>query len=311
MDNRTDDLSDLDALQEEIQLELGAAGRKVMGGAAAWVLHCTKVLYILYSAFHSIAATAAYAGAGAMSQGFQVVGIISVEITIMALYVAFMTSRISGTSMKIAAGVTYAVGFAATVVTIIGDSQVNAGAVVPLWLANYLVWVLPALPAAMAVGGFFTHHFEPARMRARSQAEQLEQSAALVFQTQQAGRRARLNESKRVENVKLNARSQVLGHIDEFFKLPVVRQAAHKAAASRLPDILRQAGIGGIVDIDGDGERDTLEEILAALTAGATPTGSAPDDGDLMPVVQQQQGLIKALREQLAGSDASSGTEGN
>lgn len=262
------EVSELDRLEGEISGELALIGRQVMGGAASWVLHMIKVVYVLYSGFHSIAATSAYAGAGQLSQAFQIVGIVSVEATLLALYVAFMSSRIVGFSMKMAAGITYAIGFAATAITIIGDSQAHAGAAVPYWLQIYLVWVLPALPAVMAIGVFATHQLEPARVRARREAEQLESEQALAFTARQAQRRARLTEAKQLENLRMGGRRQIIGYLDEFFKSPLVRQAAHKAAAGRLPDMLREIGITGLIDVDGDGVRDDMRALLEAIAGG-------------------------------------------
>ena len=101
---------DRDFFTEEQQAGPGRAG-KAVGNIGSWGLHLALITFMLYSGYHGISATAAYRAASGLGMAAGIVGIVTIELVLASLYLAWHNGRITGAAQSIAAGLTFAIGF--------------------------------------------------------------------------------------------------------------------------------------------------------------------------------------------------------
>ena len=195
-----------DYFQQETQAGPGRGGR-VVGVVGMWGLHLAAVTFALYSGYHGISATVYYRAAGGLGQVAGIVGIVTIELVLLSLYLSWHNGRITGAAQSIAAGVTGAVGFTLACLGIVADSQLQAGLELSPWLALYLHWGLPIAPAVMALGALLVHELDPGQLRARRESNERSELEEAKFMAHVAGLRAELEAARIVANMQLNAKS--------------------------------------------------------------------------------------------------------
>lgn len=237
---------DNDFFAEETEEKRGGIFGRVsdyMGGGGMIGLHLAAVTYGIFSGYHGIHATAAYRAGSGLGMAAGVVGILTIELVIMSLYVAWHGQRITGTAQTIAAGVTGAVGFILSFLAIIADSQLTANVLQSGWLAAYVRWVLPASPAFMAVGAFLVHAFSPEQIAARKQRQAEAETEQLRRDAHIASLRAELDIQKTVTNMQLNSKAATAKLIGQAYTSPDVQAAIEETAAQNVPALLQAIGI--------------------------------------------------------------------
>lgn len=234
-------------------------GNATVGMLGGWGLYLAHVAFLLYSGYHGIQATATYRAAGGLGAAAGIVGIVVIELVLFSLFLAWHNQRITGASQSIAAGITYAVGFALACLGIVADSQLQAGMTLSPWLSAYLRWMLPIAPAIMALGALLTHELAPEQLRARREAAAREAQAELQFNAQMAGELADLETAKVVRNVQLNAKAETARQIAAWYSSPAAQQAINRTALHNAPAMLRAIGI----HVPGDYPDDTDPDIVA------------------------------------------------
>lgn len=214
-----------------------------IGNIGMWLLHLVAVLFMVYSAYHGIHATATYRAAAGLGNIAGILGIISIEIALAALYLGAVHHRIVGSNMQIAAGITAAIGFTIATLSIIGDSQMQAGLIPPPWLHTYLTVVLPAAPVFMALGVAVTLLVSPTAARKRKEAEDLNTIAEaehdLIMQT----RLAEANADHTARQIQLDTKVALLTHLEQYASGPDARRMIEATAEREGPNLLRAAGI--------------------------------------------------------------------
>ncbi|HSH01327.1 MAG TPA: hypothetical protein VLL52_02335 [Anaerolineae bacterium] len=215
----------------------------VMGKIAAGGLHAAKVTFLVYSGYHGISATLSYAGGSELARLAQIVGIVTLELTLLSLYISWHTQRITGAAQSVAAGITYAIGFTLACLGIIADSQLHAGIPLSGWLTAYLRWGLPLAPALMALGALFTHELNPHQLRARREASAKLQHEQDKFEAYMATQRAQMDIQKSIANMQLNAQLSAANQIATWYGSDEAQQAITSHALSNAPSLLRSIGI--------------------------------------------------------------------
>lgn len=255
-----------DYFQQETQAGPSRGGR-VVGGVGMWGLHLAAVTFALYSGYHGISATVNYRAAGGLGQVAGIVGIVTIELVLLSLYLSWHNGRITGAAQSIAAGVTGGVGFILACLGIVADSQLQAGVTLSGWLAVYLHWGLPIAPAVMALGALLVHELDPGQLRARRESNERTELEEAKFMAHVAGLRAELEAARTVANMQLNARAAAAKQVAAWYGSDQAQRAITATALQNAPNLLRAIG----VDVDAadhgaglDAAASTAEPVLSA-----------------------------------------------
>ena len=214
-----------------------------VGSAGHFLLHIVEALFLIYSAYHGIHASATYRAANGLGNLAGILGIVAIEVTLLAIYLAWVNHKLSGARQQLAAGITYAVGFVFACLGIIGDSQLQAGLPPPPWISFYLTTVLPAAPAIMAIGGFLIVMTGPESTRRRAEAEDeqdiLEDEHALRLQL----RRAEAQAAAQLKALELDTKLALASQMKQYVSSPAAQATIVATAERDAPALLRAIGI--------------------------------------------------------------------
>ena len=237
--NMTDGSSDFFNQKDREQTEFS----KIMAKLAGAGLHLGKVTFLAYSGFHGISAVAQYSSAGTAGHAMQIVGILTLELTLLSLYVGWHTQMITGSYQSLAAGITYAVGFILACFGIVVDSQLNAGLTLSPILSSYMLWGLPLSPAIMALGGLATHELNPQQLRDRREKAENLRYEEEVFEAHMKKQRAKMDIQKGITNMQLNAQITAANQIATWYSGEEAQLAITAHAMTNAPALLKQIGI--------------------------------------------------------------------
>lgn len=243
-----------------------------VGGAGHWLLHVVEILFLIYSAYHGISATTTYRAAAGLGNLAGILGIVAIEVTLLAIYLAWVNHKLSGVPQQIAAGVTYAIGFLFACLGIIGDSQLQAGIPPAPWLSIYLTVILPASPAIMALGGFLIVMLGPESMRRRSAAEDeqdiLEEEHTISVNL----RRADANAQAQLKGLELATKLALAAQMQQYASSPAAQRAIVQTAERDGPALLRALGI--FVEDPPPAAQETIPSYSVAHPAAPVPNGN-------------------------------------
>lgn len=221
---------------------------EVNAGRIGWMaLHAIKAIFLLYSGYHGGSVAIAYAGNLPGAAFFQVLGIISIELTIGALYMAAVTKRVNETYQWLAAGITWGVGMTLASLGIVGDSMLNAGVPLSSFLVSYLHYGLPIAPAIMAIGGVAVLLTDPDHTAlSAALAEQRKKERDITKDRHTAAiakLSAELAVEKAITNFQLNAKMQRAELIEKSITERAVQQAQREKAAQDSTYYLESQGV--------------------------------------------------------------------
>jgi hypothetical protein len=257
----------------------GKAG-KVVGNAGMWGLHAAALTFAVYSGYHGISATAHYRAASGLGQLAGIVGIVTIELVLMSLYLSWHNGKINGAAQSLAAGITALVGFVLACAGIVADSTLQAGGTLSPWLSAYLVWGLPIAPAIMAAGGVAVHELAPDQLRARREASDRDDLAAMRFDAQMASMQAELDAMRQVTNLQLNARTSAARQVAAWYGSDQAQKAITGTAMQNAPAMLRAIGIDVTDDAPAASPRRvSLAEMQANIDAASMPHGNGNGHG--------------------------------
>ncbi|HSH04357.1 MAG TPA: hypothetical protein VLL52_17740 [Anaerolineae bacterium] len=256
---------------------MGEVAAKMAGAG----LHLAKVSFLVYSGYHGVSASLSYAGSSELSQLAQVVGIVTLELTLLSLYVSWHTGRITGPAQSVAAGITYAIGFALACLGIIADSQLHAGMALSGWLEGYLRWGLPLAPAVMALGALFTHELNPNQLRKRREATAQLAHEQDKFDAYMASEKAKMDIQKSIANMQLNAQLSAANQIAAWYGSEEAQQAITSHALGNAPAMLKAIGITVEGGADGRASNPPQQYQPAVNAEASVEMGmAAATDGD-------------------------------
>lgn len=263
--------------------------RTTAGEIGIMLLHVVFAMYAVYSMYHGINATRAYRAVSGPWAIAGIIGIISIEAKLAGLYLAAMKSKIVGTAMQVTAAVFGVLGFTITVLSIIGDSQMNAGLTPSPWLHFYLTTVLPAAPFIAALGSFLVLWFSPWLTRSRKEAaaedDDAEDDHAMRLSIAQAEREAEYA----TKQVELDTRLALADQLNRYAKSEEVQRHIAATVAAKGPGILRAAGL--VIETHHDAPRiDNVTPVVIPLDA---PSNSTHGTDHHVTVAQTGQGDAK------------------
>lgn len=248
-----------------------AGAGPVMGRTGHFLLHVVEGLFLVYSAYHGISATTTYRAAAGLGNLAGILGIVAIEVTLLAIYLAWVNHKLAGTTQQMAAGITYGVGFIFACLGIVGDSQLQAGLAPAPWLSFYLTTVLPAAPAIMAVGGFVIVMTGPESGRRRAEAEteqdilQGEYDLGMQLRIAEAEARAQL------KAIELDTKLALAAQMRQYVSGPEAQRAIMETAERDTPALLRAIGIFV------DDQRSSAQADTPAAYSVARPTTPSPN----------------------------------
>lgn len=260
----------------ENESDAGKSG-KTVGGIGVWILHLVMFAFVIYSAYHGINATAAYRAAQGLGSAAGIVGIIIIELVMIGIYLAYFNRRIVGGSQKIAAGVTFGLGFVLACLGIIGDSQTQADMTVSSWLVAYLTWLLPVAPALMALGAAVTAALDPGLLRKMTQAAKHEEFEEKKHGKRMAAKAAELRVAEGLANMQLNAKMDAARYVLAAYRAPEVQDYIRRSALANMPDLMRSIGVDlpyGTV-IEGQAIEAPIQP--PPISADETPVAAEPE----------------------------------
>jgi hypothetical protein len=214
-----------------------------IGNAGHFLLHIVEALFLIYSAYHGIHATTTYRAAAGLGNLAGILGIVAIEVTMLAIYLAWVNHKLSGSKQQIAAFATYAVGFIFACLGIIGDSQLQAGIPVSSWISIYLTTILPAAPAIMAVGGFLIVMTGPEATRRRSEAEDEQDILEDEHNLRMDLRRAEAQAAAQLKAIELDTKLALASQMKQYVSSPAAQSAIIATAERDAPALLRAIGI--------------------------------------------------------------------
>lgn len=217
--------------------------RTTAGEIGIILLHAVFAMYALYSMYHGINATRAYRAVSGPWAIAGIIGIISIEAMLAGLYLAAMKSKIVGTAMQIVAALAAALGFTVTILSIIGDSQMNAGLTPPPWLHVYLTTILPAAPFVAALGSFLVLWFSPWLTRRRKEVAAEEEDAEDDHEMRMSIQQAERDAEYATKQVELDTKLALAEQLNRYAKSEEVQRHIAATVAAKGPGILRAAGL--------------------------------------------------------------------
>lgn len=220
-----------------------SSSSKAAGTIGLWGLHVCKGLFVAYSATHGVMASLGYAAHNPLAMAAQIAGIIVIELTLVAVYLAFLNHRIGGGGQTIAAIITYAAGFVLASMGIVADSQINAGMPITGWLHTYLLWGLPIAPVIMVLGGLAIHYTDPQSNQMRKAHEQKEELAQLQRDIQIAQARGKVQTARAALSLQQQAQRAVSEQLDQAYREMGVQNAIRERARETLPALLANIGV--------------------------------------------------------------------
>lgn len=235
-------MDDLNSVFEEEQGERSSSS-KVVGGIGLWLLHIVMVTFALYSGAHGVNASLRYAGSSDFAKVAQIIGIVTIEVVLIGIYLSYLNGRITGASQTIAAGSFFAIGFALALAGIIADSQINSGGTVSPMITLYLRWGLPIAPGIMSLGALLIHVLSPSALRDRKVDQQKRSLEEYRFNAHLAIERAKASEELYKRKLQVISRKAVLRELGVISESPEFREAIKRTAIERAPSLFSEAGI--------------------------------------------------------------------
>ncbi|HSH03813.1 MAG TPA: hypothetical protein VLL52_14960 [Anaerolineae bacterium] len=242
----------------------------VAGKIALWILHISKITFLIYSGYHGVSATLNYTGGGEVARMAGIVGITTLEITLFGLYMAWHTHQITGAAQSVAAGITYALGFTLACLGIVADSRIHAGFELGQWLQVYMATFLPLSPAAMALGALFTHELAPSQRAKRAEATAKSELQQIKFEAQIAQQKAAVEMAKMKANMQLNAQMSAMKQIGAWYGSEEAQKAITGTALQNAPAMLRAVGF------DVTDQPATMTSANANKNTSSPPTRPTP-----------------------------------
>ena len=232
-----------DAFADDLMQEDGGLTHAAIGLWGITLLHVMKVAFVIYSGAHNIQAAIIATGDNTFALVAQIIGVLVLEVTISALYMAGMAGKITGRLQSVIAAFFWVLGMTMASAGIVADSRLHAGYELGPVLTWYLTTGLFLAPVIMVTGAVLVVFTDPvlsqkianSRDRAGIQREKV-RTAVLV---EKAAHKSQLI----VHNIRLGAQKQMAIEAKKYYQSEEVQGVLRETAMAALQDVMRQAGI--------------------------------------------------------------------
>ena len=256
--------NDLDVFEDDLFFAEDESNYQTIGRWGILLIHLLKGAFVLYSGAHNIQAALTATGGSLFAISAQIIGVLVLEASISALYMAGMAGKITGKLQSLVAAFFWLIGMALAGMGIVADSRLHAGYELGSLMQWHLSTGLYLAPLVMVFGLVLVVFTDPvlaqqianARDRALIRREKV-RARVLADKYNHQSRRI-------VHNIRLGAQKQMAVFAREYYKSDDVQAVLQETAVRQLQAVMRQAGI----DIPGQPDG-----------AASLPT-PAPDDAD-------------------------------
>ena len=232
-----------DVFADDLIQEDGNHSHAAIGLWGITLLHVMKVAFIIYSGAHNIQAALIATGDNTFALVAQIIGVLVLEATISALYMAGMAGKITGRLQSVIAAFFWLLGMTMASAGIVADSRLHAGYELGPVLTWYLTTGLFLAPVIMVIGAVLVVFTDPvlsqkianSRDRADIQRDKF-RTAVLVEKTAHKSQRI-------VHNIRLGAQKQMAIEAKKYYQSEEVQGVLRETAMAALQDVMRQAGI--------------------------------------------------------------------
>ena len=232
-----------DVFTDDLVQEAGGPTHAAIGLWGITLLHVMKVAFVIYSGAHNIQAAIIATGDNTFALAAQIIGVLVLETTITALYMAGMAGKITGRLQSVIAAFFWLLGMAMASAGIVADSRLHAGYELGPVLTWYLTTGLFLAPVIMVIGSVLVVFTDPvlsqkianSRDRAGIQREKV-RTAVLVEKAAHKSQRI-------VHNIRLGAQKQMAIEAKKYYQSEDVQGVLRETAMAALQDVMRQAGI--------------------------------------------------------------------
>ena len=269
-----------DVFADDLIQEEGSQAQAAIGLWGITLLHVMKVAFVIYSGAHNIQAALIATGDNTFAVVAQIVGVLVLETTISALYMAGMAGKITGRLQSVIAAFFWVLGMAMASAGIVADSRLHAGYELGPVLTWYLTTGLFLAPVIMVVGAVLVVFTDPvlsqkianSRDRADIRRDQV-RTAVLVEKAAHKSQRI-------VHNIRLGAQNQMAIEARKYYQSEEVQDVLRETAMAALQDVMRQSGIhvpGGHRPLTGAGkDPDPRPPMECSRTLLRTSSSHAP-----------------------------------
>jgi len=220
----------------------------VVGGIGSWILHFIKVGLLCYTSYHAIHAAMLFASTP-LAKTFQIIGFISIDLTLLGIYIAYLNKKFTGTAQKVASGIVYILCLAIAAIAVVIDSQISLNGVNSLsgFTVTYFNFILPIAPLLAGIGSAVIHVLDEDNKADQAQISQHVHANRRLndakFKAMIAEQAAELKVQKMVKNMQLASRLHVAKSLHTVVQQPAVLQQLQAQAEGDLPRLLSAAGI--------------------------------------------------------------------
>jgi hypothetical protein len=211
-----------------------------VGRWGKFLLHILKVFFVLYSGVHNVQASLIATGDVWYAQVTQILGVLTLEASILAIYMAYLGGKITGTVQTIIAGLFWVIGVGMAGAGIVADSRLHAGQELGSALNWYLSTGLYIAPLIMVVGIVMIAFADPVISQhianARDRATIARQKVLAQVMAEKATHEAR----KIAHAVRLNAQKQIAQEATRYYKSGEIQQLVREKARAHMDTLLAQ-----------------------------------------------------------------------
>ena len=232
-----------DAFADDLIQEEGDLSYAAIGLWGITLLHVMKVAFVIYSGAHNIQAAIIATGDNTFALVAQIIGVLVLEVTISALYMAGMAGKITGRLQSVIAAFFWLLGMAMASAGIVADSRLHAGYDLGPILTWYLTTGLFLAPVIMVIGSVLVVFTDPvlsqkiANSRDRAGIEREKVRTAVLVE------KAAHKSQRIVHNIRLGAQKQMAIEAKKYYQSEEVQGVLRETAMAALQDVMRQAGI--------------------------------------------------------------------
>lgn len=225
-----------------IQNKDDSGAGKVAGTVGLWFLHLCKLTLLIYTATHAINASWQYAGSSAPQKLFQMVGIVTVEIVLLGIYLAYINGMLSGWSQLIVAVFVYLTGFTIAGLGVLVDSQLNGNVLTP-FSASYLQTGLPIAPLLMGFGAVVIAVLDPKKLQVAEMARKMGQLNRQQFDADIAMKTLDMQNNLATLALQVQGKQALIMEMANLTHSPEYKQAVKQRAITEATASYHQMGI--------------------------------------------------------------------
>ena len=232
-----------DAFADDLIQEDGGLTHAAIGLWGITLLHVMKVAFVIYSGAHNIQAAMIATGSNTFALVAQIIGVLVLEVTISALYMAGMAGKITGRLQSVIAAFFWILGMTMASAGIVADSRLHAGYELGPVLTWYLTTGLFLAPVIMVTGAVLVVFTDPVLSQKIANSRDRADIQRDKFRTAVLVEKAAHKSQLIVHNIRLGAQKQMAIEAKKYYQSEEVQGVLRETAMAALQDVMRQSGI--------------------------------------------------------------------